>query len=131
VPLIKFLSEAHSFYFFAVVHLYNLYAGIGKSDNLRVCVVMNDEILQRIQREYGDNYLFVKDQLETITLHHVMAQSQLNLDNTYKAILDLCNGDAQKVSQYVEVAKVDFRDVIYWAVIDKNNTRKTVGKNVL
>ncbi len=82
---------------------------------------MNNQILQHIQREFGDNYFFVKDQLETITLHHVMAQSQSNLDNTYKAILDLCKGDAQKVSQYVEVAKVDFRDVIYWALIDRNS----------
>lgn len=77
---------------------------------------MNHEILQRIQHEY------VKDQLETITLHHVMAQSQLNLDNTYKTILDLCHGDIRKVSQYVEVAKVDFSDVIYWALSDKNKT---------
>lgn len=92
---------------------------------------MNDEILKRIEREYGNTFFFVKDKLETITLHHVMAQSQSNLDNTYKAILDLSNGDARMVGQYVEVAKDDFRDVIYWASIDKNNKSRSEGKNSL
>jgi hypothetical protein len=76
--------------------------------------------MQRIQREYNDKWFFVKEQLETITLQHVMAQSQVNLDNTYNAILDLCKGNVQQIGQYVDVAKVDFRDVIYWALIDKN-----------
>jgi len=81
---------------------------------------MNDKIMQRIQREYNGNWSFVKEQLETITLQHVMAKSQINLDSTYNAILDLCKGNAQQIGQYVDVAKVDFRDVIYWASFDKN-----------
>jgi hypothetical protein len=81
---------------------------------------MNDSILQRIKREYKDNWSIVKDQLETITLQHVMAQSQTNLDSTYNAILDLCKGNALEIGHYVNAAKVDFRDVIYWASIDKN-----------
>jgi hypothetical protein len=56
--------------------------------------------------------------LETITLQHVMAESQTNLDNTWQAILDLSKGDLKELQKLVEAAKLDFRDVIYWAILE-------------
>lgn len=55
--------------------------------------------------------------LTSITLQHVMAQSQINLDNTWQAILDLCQGNLQELQRLVAAAKLDFRDVIYWATL--------------
>jgi hypothetical protein len=53
--------------------------------------------------------------LKSLTLAHVMANSQANLDNAHRAIIELSNGDLGELQHLVEVAKRDFRDVIYWA----------------
>ena len=53
--------------------------------------------------------------LQTISLSHVMANSQMNLDNTLSAILQLSKGDLNKLNELVSIAKLDFRDVIVMA----------------
>lgn len=44
-----------------------------------------------------------------------MAESEHNLRNTRLAILKLAEGDLSRVEELTESAKVDFRDIIYWA----------------
>jgi hypothetical protein len=56
--------------------------------------------------------------LTSITLKHVMAESQNNLDNTWLSIIQLSKGNPTEVDHLVEVAKEDFRNVIYWASIN-------------
>ncbi|WP_086934200.1 hypothetical protein [Agarilytica rhodophyticola] len=58
--------------------------------------------------------------LSTIKLDHVMAYSQHNLDNTRSAILQLSGGDLAQLESLVTAAKKDFRDVIYWASLERN-----------
>ena len=54
-------------------------------------------------------------QLASITLRHVMAESEQNLLNTRLSILKLAKGNLEDLVYYVEAAKKDFRDVVYWA----------------
>ena len=65
----------------------------------------------------------VASELNSITLDHVMANSKVNLDNTRSAILQLSKGNLPKLISLVEAAKIDFRDVIYWASLE--NEKKT------
>ena len=58
--------------------------------------------------------------LSTINLTHVMAESESNLENTLLSILYLAQGNVDEVIKLTEVAKVDFRDVIYWATLKRN-----------
>lgn len=60
----------------------------------------------------------VQQELESITLEHVMAASQGNLDNTWLAILKLSKGNIEELKKLVQAAKEDFRDVIYWASLE-------------
>ncbi|WP_455222121.1 hypothetical protein [Kaarinaea lacus] len=53
--------------------------------------------------------------LASITLQHVMAGSKKNLINTQLSILKLAKGNLEDLVSYVEAAKKDFRDVIFWA----------------
>ena len=57
--------------------------------------------------------------LLSITLQHVMAESQSNLDDAIAAILALSKGDLAELKTLVEAAKIDFRDVIYWNYLEK------------
>ncbi|MCL2848875.1 MAG: hypothetical protein FWE61_02370 [Micrococcales bacterium] len=59
----------------------------------------------------------VVELLDTITLAHVMAESEYNWRNTRLAVLELAHGDVDQVAQLVQCAQRDFRDVIYWAVL--------------
>jgi hypothetical protein len=70
------------------------------------------------------DHALVISELNSITLDHVMAKSAQNLNNTRAAILQLSKGDFNKLEQLVKAAKIDFRDVIYWASIEneKKNT---------
>jgi uncharacterized protein YegL len=66
--------------------------------------------------------------LESITLQHVMAESQTNLDNAWQAILDLSRGDLPELQRLVAAAKLDFRDVIYWASLENTPVNKLANK---
>ena len=88
-------------------------------------MIMDESIKQRIRHDYSESdYDLVLSELESITLKHVMAESQTNLDNTWNSILHLSKGDLSELGHMVEAAKQDFRDVIYWAGIEneQNNT---------
>ncbi len=77
---------------------------------------MNKELLEKIKAKFSSSEAeMVISKLNTVTLEHVMAGSQENLDNTHFAILQLSNGDLLELGDLVEAAKMDFRDVIYWA----------------
>ena len=81
---------------------------------------MNEEIRNRILREFKESeHAIVLAEMESITLQYVMAESQTNLENTWLAILDLSKGDLTELKALVKSAKTDFRDVIYWATLEK------------
>jgi len=61
---------------------------------------------------------FVIQELNSITPEHVMAQSETNLYNTRVSILKLSKGNRNQVREYAKCARVDFRDVIYWADLE-------------
>jgi hypothetical protein len=80
---------------------------------------MNEEIRSRILREFAEpEQTHTLAQVESITLRHVMAESQSNLDNTCLAVLKLSSGNLAKLETLVKAAKEDFRDVIYWADLE-------------
>lgn len=80
---------------------------------------MKSEILAVINNQFSDKAreLVIKE-LETISLEHIMSQSDENLKNTHAAILKLAKDDIKEVARLVECAKIDFRDVIYWASME-------------
>ena len=81
---------------------------------------MNEKILEKIDREFDQaEKQFVINELSSITLKHVMAESEYNLNNARMSILKLAKGDSKEVSKLTEAAKIDFRDVIMWAAQDK------------
>lgn len=60
----------------------------------------------------------VQEELLSITEEHVMSKTAYNLENTRMAILKLANGHLQSVIDYTVSAKIDFRNVITWAMTD-------------
>jgi len=83
---------------------------------------MNQSLKNIILKDFPESdYDLVVSVMESITLNHVMANSQTNLDNTWSAILQLSKGDLNELGKLVDTAKVDFRDVIYWASLENNN----------
>jgi hypothetical protein len=77
---------------------------------------MDKEILNIVSRDFSKSDINeVIKELSTITLDHVMVESENNLRNTYISILKLSNGSLEQLTKYVKSAKQDFRDVIYWA----------------
>jgi hypothetical protein len=77
---------------------------------------MNQEIINIINIKFNESEReLVIEELSTLQLSDVMADSQINLDNTLKAILKLSSGEIEKVISYTKCAKTDFRDVIMWA----------------
>jgi len=81
---------------------------------------MNKEIKNRVFNEFSEEDREAAfAELVTITLQHVMANSQANLDSTWISILKLSNGNLDKLIMLVKAAKEDFRDVIYWATLEE------------
>ena len=80
---------------------------------------MKEEILNEVRRVFPDpEEEIVLKHLNSITLEHVMAGSQTNLDNTWSAIIKLSHGNLPELIRLTECAKNDFRDVIYWASVE-------------
>ena len=77
---------------------------------------MNDKVLVKLKQDFSKNDI---DQaieiLNGLTLDHVMAASTTNLINAQLSILLLAKGDLDNLKDYTSKAKVDFRDVIFWA----------------
>lgn len=83
---------------------------------------MNKEHLEKIKRDFDkSDYDLVVLEMESVTLSHVMANSQANLDNTWSAILQLSKGDLNAIGRLVDAAKIDFRDVIYSAQLESED----------
>jgi hypothetical protein len=84
---------------------------------------MNKSLLNKIKVDFDENDVeLVISELESVTLEHVMAGSQVNLDNTWAAILQLSKGNISELGRLVDAAKHDFRDVIYWAALENDNS---------
>lgn len=83
---------------------------------------MNKTILEIINQDFKHSEkVFVIHELSTITLQHVMAESEINLNNTRLAILKLAKVNIQDVSEFTKAAKIDFRDVIMWSMQESKN----------
>ncbi len=77
---------------------------------------MEEKLHEIIKEDFRDiDVSEVTQLLESIQSKHVMDQSEYNLLSTRFAILKLSKGDVEEVFRLTEAAKVDFRDVIYWA----------------
>lgn len=86
---------------------------------------MDEEILDAINKTFKtyDVAVVIKE-LSAITLDHVMAESEYNLKNTRVSILELAKGNVSEVVELSKNAKVDFRNVIMWAIEEKNKLNK-------
>jgi hypothetical protein len=81
---------------------------------------MNRKILDIVDRDFNaEQKELVINELSSIGLHHVMAASEYNLENTRLAILKLAKGDINQVINLTKSAKIDFRGVIMWATQEK------------
>ena len=78
--------------------------------------ILTDIIYKDFKPEEVD---FVINELLSITLKDVMAESEYNLLNTRFAILKLAKGNLEQVNEFTKCAKIDFRDVIMWSMQDK------------
>ena len=78
--------------------------------------ILTDIIYKDFKPEEVD---FVINELSSITLKDVMAESEYNLLNTRFAILKLAKGNLEQVKEFTKCAKIDFRDVIMWSMQDK------------
>ncbi len=78
---------------------------------------MLDEALKtKIRNEFNqEEFLAVKEALLSVSLAHVMANSEYNLNNTRHAIVQLAQGNMDVLKNMVDAAKLDFRNVILWA----------------
>ena len=80
---------------------------------------MDQEILDRINQNFkAEETALVIQELSSITFKHVW-DSAYNLRNTRLAILKLAKGDINKVIELTSSAKIDFRDVVMWAMEEK------------
>ena len=77
---------------------------------------MDKELLEIVNTDFPkEDREKVITELFSISLEHVMAESEANLLTTRLSILMLSKGNLKDLIHYVERAKQDFRDVIYWA----------------
>ncbi|QNA46352.1 hypothetical protein [Lacibacter sediminis] len=80
---------------------------------------MTEKILSLIRQDFNNEQRqLVVNELSSIGLKHVMAESTENLESTHVAILKLAKGNVDAVVRYTKSAKADFRDVIMWAADD-------------
>ncbi len=78
---------------------------------------MHPLILDKIQKDYpSEQQELVISLLSSISLHDVMANSEINLLNTRLAVLHISVGKIDDLKHYLNAAKTDFRDVILWAL---------------
>jgi hypothetical protein len=81
---------------------------------------MSNKIIEIVNRDFDKSQQErVLQELSSIGLEHVMAESEYNLENTRRSILKLAKGDLNQVITLTKAAKKDFRDVIFWATQDK------------
>lgn len=77
---------------------------------------MDTEIQNIIDQDFElEHREEAKQELLSLELKHVMAESEHNLRNARMAILYLAKGNLDIVKEMTHFAKIDFRDVILWA----------------
>ena len=65
------------------------------------------------------------DQAELLRLlDTVPGESEASRSRVQLAVLTLSEGDAQKLRHYIDVAQIDWRDVLYWAEYRPNSDRR-------
>ena len=80
---------------------------------------MDKQVIKLVNRQFSERDASqVLNELRRISLDDGIGGSEDNLRNTHMAILKLAKGDLDQVCNYVESARKDFRDVIYWASED-------------
>ena len=80
---------------------------------------MDKQVIKLVNRQFSERDASqVLNELRRISLDDGIGGSGDNLRNTHMAILKLAKGDLDQVCNYVESARKDFRDVIYWASED-------------
>ena len=81
---------------------------------------MDEKTINVINEQFSrEEAQIVINELNSIGLHHVMANSETNLTNTHLSILKLAKGDVDEVVALTKHAKIDFRDVIMWATQER------------
>jgi len=81
---------------------------------------MDQDIIDVINQDFSaEEAALVIDELASINLNHVMAQSKSQLKHTRLSILKLAKGDLEEVIDLTERAKADFRNILYWASLQK------------
>jgi hypothetical protein len=82
---------------------------------------MNDKIREKINQDFSfEQRASVIKELSSFHLKHVMANSEYNLFNSRYAILKLAKGNVDEVVKLIAAAKIDYRDVIMWAMEEKS-----------
>ena len=86
---------------------------------------MTQEIKSKIYETFKESdHKRAIDILGSVTLQHVMTNSQSNLNNAWLSIIYLSKGSLGELKKLVTLAKVDFRDVIYWTILEKEKEQK-------
>ena len=86
---------------------------------------MDNEILDIILNDFApEQRNSLVEKLTSISLNHVMCESEFNLKNTRMSILYLAKGSLSSITELTKSAKIDFRDVIMWAAEEKKKERK-------
>ncbi|HAS42861.1 MAG TPA: hypothetical protein DCS93_20445 [Microscillaceae bacterium] len=81
---------------------------------------MDQSIIDIVNQEFStQEAALVIDALSSINLNHIMAQSKSQLKYTKLSILKLAKGDLDEVIDLTEKAKIDFRDILYWASLQE------------
>ncbi|OJJ17032.1 hypothetical protein BKI52_30415 [marine bacterium AO1-C] len=77
---------------------------------------MDQSIIDIINQDFSpEEAALVINELSSIKLDHVMAQSKSQLKYTRLSVLQLAKGDLEEVIDLTKKAKSDFRDILYWA----------------
>lgn len=80
---------------------------------------MEKSLLDIVYNEYHQlEHDQIKETFENLASEDEMTNSEANLSNTVHAILKLAKGNMVELRRLTECAKVDFRDVLYWASLE-------------
>ena len=78
---------------------------------------MTREIDKLIREHFPEgDHPEVLSELARLSAEEVMAGSEFNLNNARCAAIYLSGGNIEDLRRYIDAAKVDFRDVIMWAM---------------
>ena len=77
---------------------------------------MDNNLKKTILNDFGEaDYDLVLSELESVTLKHVMANSESQLETARSLILEVSKGDLTRLGSLVELAKRDIRDILVHA----------------